>query len=168
MRARLFWTYCTNRNCTSSTSSGTSVPIVSYSLQLVTFAHSFAASVILRVVYGKTTPTLLNDPYLLQLQKMIPRIQSAMVPGAYLVDKYPILKYVPGYGRNLKEWSRQEYNMLFSQLNEVKSQMVRTLLPWCSRCIDLIMNNRAATSPLIQLQRISFYTWRRTSCLRRR
>ncbi|KAG2101841.1 cytochrome P450 [Suillus discolor] len=89
----------------------------------------FAASVILRVVYGKTTPTLLNDPYLLQLQKMIPRIQSAMVPGAYLVDKYPILKYVPGYGRNLKEWSRQEYNMLFGQLNEVKSQMGSYIAP---------------------------------------
>jgi hypothetical protein len=90
------------------------------------FAHSYSASVILNVVYGKTTPTLLNDPYLLQLQKMIPRIQSAMVPGAYLVDKYPILKYVPGYGRNLKEWSQEEYDMLFGQLNQVKTQMVRT------------------------------------------
>lgn len=89
----------------------------------------FAASVILHVVYGRTTPTLLNDPYLLQLQKMIPRIQSAMVPGAYLVDKYPILKYIPGYGRNLKEWSQEEYDMLFGQLNQVKSQMDRHIAP---------------------------------------
>ncbi|KAG1857088.1 cytochrome P450 [Suillus subluteus] len=89
----------------------------------------FAASVILHIVYGKTTPTLLNDPYLLQLQKMIPRVQSAMVPGAYLVDKYPILKYVPGYGRNLKEWSQEEYNMLFGQLNQVKSQMDNHIAP---------------------------------------
>ncbi|KAG1835390.1 cytochrome P450 [Suillus subalutaceus] len=89
----------------------------------------FATSVMLHIVYGKTTPTLLNDPYLLQLQKMIPRVQSTMVPGAYLVDKYPILKYVPGYGRNLKEWSEEEYNMLFGQLNRVKSQMDKHIAP---------------------------------------
>lgn len=89
----------------------------------------FAASVILHIVYGKTTPTLLDDPYLLQLQKMIPRIQSAMMPGAYLVDKYPILKYIPGYGRNLKQWSQEEYDMLFGQLNRVKSQMDNHIAP---------------------------------------
>lgn len=92
----------------------------------ISSVHSFAASVILHVVYGKTTPTLLSDPFLLQLQKMIPRVQSAMMPGTYLVDKYPILKYVPGYGRNLRAWRREEYQMLSGQLNWVKSQVVRT------------------------------------------
>lgn len=91
-----------------------------------------------------------------------------MVPGAYLVDKYPILKYIPGYGRNLKEWSQEEYDMLFGQLNQVKSQMVRTRHLLCSCCIDLVMNNRTATSPLIRLQRIFFYTRKRTSCLMQR
>ncbi|KAG2066751.1 cytochrome P450 [Suillus decipiens] len=89
----------------------------------------FAASVVLHVVYGKTTPTSLDDPYLLQLQKMIPRIQGAMVPGAYLVDKYPILKYIPGYGRDLKQWRQEEYDMLFGQLNLVKSQMDNHIAP---------------------------------------
>ncbi|OJA19218.1 hypothetical protein AZE42_10896 [Rhizopogon vesiculosus] len=83
----------------------------------------FAASVILRIVYGKTTPTLLSDPFLLQLQKMIPRVQSAMMPGTYLVDKYPILKYIPGYGRNLLAWREEEYEMLSGKLNWVKSQV---------------------------------------------
>ncbi|KAG2134587.1 cytochrome P450 [Suillus bovinus] len=89
----------------------------------------FATSVILRVVYGRTTPTSLNDPYLLQLQKMITRVQGAMVPGAYLVDKYIILKYIPGYGRTLKEWGREEYDMLLNQLNQVKSQMDNHVAP---------------------------------------
>ncbi|KAG2354051.1 cytochrome P450 [Suillus spraguei] len=79
----------------------------------------FAASVVLHVVYGKTTPTSLDDPYLLQLQKMIPRVQGAMVPGAYLVDKCPILKY----------WSQEEYDMLFGQLNWVKGQMDNHIAP---------------------------------------
>ncbi|KAG2361895.1 cytochrome P450 [Suillus spraguei] len=89
----------------------------------------FTASVVLHIVYGKTTPTSLDDPYLLQLQKMIPRVHSAMMPGAYLVDKYPVLKYVPGYGRDLKQWSQEEYDMLFGQLNWVKGQMDNHIAP---------------------------------------
>ncbi|KAH7909753.1 cytochrome P450 [Hygrophoropsis aurantiaca] len=86
-------------------------------------------SVIFRVVYGKTTPTALDDPYLLQLQRMIPRIQSAMIPGAYLVDKYPLLRYVPGYGRDLKAWSEEEYSMLFGKLNWVRNEMAKNTAP---------------------------------------
>jgi len=59
---------------------------------------------------------------------MIPRIQGAMMPGTYLVDKYPILKYVPGYARDLRAWSQQEYAMLSARLNWVKSQMVCVIL----------------------------------------
>ncbi|KAG1814023.1 cytochrome P450 [Suillus subaureus] len=89
----------------------------------------FAASVIMRVVYGKTTPTTLDDPYLVRLQKMIPRVQYAMSPGAYLVDKYPILKYIPGYGRDLKQWGQDEYDMLTGQLKWVKSQVESNTAP---------------------------------------
>ncbi|KAG2142717.1 cytochrome P450 [Suillus cothurnatus] len=89
----------------------------------------YVASVIMHVVYGKTTHTSLDDPYLLRLQKMVPRIQSAMAPGAYLVDKYPILKYVPGYGRDLKRWGQEEYDMLSSQFQWVKSQVESNIAP---------------------------------------
>ncbi|KAG2156969.1 cytochrome P450 [Suillus clintonianus] len=83
----------------------------------------FVSSVILHVIYGKTSPTLLDDSYLLQLQKMIPKVQSTMMPGAFLVDEYPILKYIPGYGRKLKQWSQEEYDMFFAQLNRAKNQV---------------------------------------------
>ncbi|KAG1814390.1 cytochrome P450, partial [Suillus subaureus] len=89
----------------------------------------YVASVIMHVVYGKTTRTSLDDPYLLRLQRMVPRIQSAMAPGAYLVDKYPILKYVPGYGRDLKQWGQEEYNMLSGQFKWVKSEVESNIAP---------------------------------------
>ncbi|KAG1852467.1 cytochrome P450 [Suillus subalutaceus] len=89
----------------------------------------YVAAVIMHVVYGKTTRTSLDDPYLLRLQRMVPRIQSAMAPGAYLVDKYPILKYVPGYGRDLKAWGREEYDMLYGQFKWVKSQVESNIAP---------------------------------------
>lgn len=128
MRAILFRTYWIAQHCTNCISSGSFLRFCSiFDFQLTISTHSFAASVILHVVYGTTTPTSLNDPFLLQLQKMIPRVQSAMMPGAYLVDKYPILKYIPGYGRNLRAWGQEEYKMLSGKLNWVKSQVVRTL-----------------------------------------
>ncbi|KAG2361894.1 hypothetical protein BDR07DRAFT_1376907 [Suillus spraguei] len=89
----------------------------------------YVASVILHVVYGKTTYTSLDDPYLLRLQKMVKWIQSAMAPGAYLVDRYPILKYVPGYGRDLKQAAQEEYNMLWGQFKWVKSQVENNIAP---------------------------------------
>ncbi|KAH7884092.1 cytochrome P450 [Phlebopus sp. FC_14] len=85
----------------------------------------FSGSVTLRVIYGKTTPLSLNtDPYILHLKRMIPVVQGALLPGAYLVDKYPILRYVPGYGKQLKQWGEEEYQMLMGYMNQYKAQML--------------------------------------------
>ncbi|KIJ60557.1 hypothetical protein HYDPIDRAFT_32184, partial [Hydnomerulius pinastri MD-312] len=84
----------------------------------------FSASVTLRVIYGKTTPTsLASDPYLLHLKRMIPVVQGALLPGAYKVDQFPFLRYLPGYGRQLKQWGEEEYDMLMGYMNRYKSQM---------------------------------------------
>ena len=86
---------------------------------------SFSASVTLRVIYGKTTPTsLTEDPYLLHLKRMVPIVQGALMPGAYKVDHFPILRYVPWYGRQLKKWGEEEYQMLMWYMSRYKSQVV--------------------------------------------
>ncbi|OJA15984.1 hypothetical protein AZE42_10719 [Rhizopogon vesiculosus] len=72
---------------------------------------------------------LLDSPTLHQLHikrfaaSVILRFKGAMMPGAYLVDKYPILKYIPGYGRNSLAWREEEYEMLYGKLNWIKSQV---------------------------------------------
>jgi hypothetical protein len=95
--------------------------------------------VTLRVMYGKTTPvSLTQDPYILHLKRMVPIVQGALLPGAYKVDHYPILRYVPWYGRQLKKWGEEEYQMLMWYLSQYKSQMVsggRWTLD-AGRCID--------------------------------
>ncbi|KIK92082.1 hypothetical protein PAXRUDRAFT_830312 [Paxillus rubicundulus Ve08.2h10] len=84
----------------------------------------FSGSVTLRVIYGKTTPThLTTDPYLLHLKRMVPVVQGALLPGAYKVDQYPFLRYVPGYGRQLKRWGEEEDEMLMGYMNQYKSQI---------------------------------------------
>ena len=79
----------------------------------------------LRVSYGKTTPvSLTEDPYLLHLKRMLPIVQGALLPGAYKVDHFPLLRYVPWYGRQLKKWGEEEYQMLMGYMSQYKSQMV--------------------------------------------
>ncbi|KAG8220648.1 cytochrome P450 [Butyriboletus roseoflavus] len=85
----------------------------------------FSGSVTLRVVYGKTTAvSLTEDPYLLHLKRMVPIVQGALLPGTYKVDHLPILQYVPWYGRQLKKWGEEEYQMLMWYMSQYKSQMV--------------------------------------------
>ena len=56
-----------------------------------------AASVILHVTYGKSTPTAMGAPEIVMIHKMLKLFQMLMRPGALLIKRYPILKYAPFY-----------------------------------------------------------------------
>jgi hypothetical protein len=55
-----------------------------------------------------------------------------MVPGTYLVDSYPLLRYVPGYTCQLEAWQREEIELYRAQLDTVRNQMVYLLRPCCA------------------------------------
>ncbi|OJA21348.1 hypothetical protein AZE42_12222 [Rhizopogon vesiculosus] len=86
-------------------------------------AMRFSASVILCVTYGKSTPTAMNDPEVVRIHKVIDNFQIAMCPGAFLVDRVPLLQYLPGYGKQLIEWYHEELELYLQQLGRVKSEM---------------------------------------------
>jgi hypothetical protein len=86
---------------------------------------SYAAAVILRVTYGKASPTSNDDPEVVRIRQVVLNFETALRPGAYLVDRIPWLKYVPGYGRQLKEFHRYELALFRDQLNRVRDDMVR-------------------------------------------
>ncbi|KAI6137179.1 cytochrome P450 [Pisolithus sp. B1] len=86
-------------------------------------ANRYAASVILRITYGKSTPTGTNAPEIVLIHKMLKRFQTLMRPGALLVEKYSILKYVPGYASYLHEWRREERQLFHDQLNRVAQEL---------------------------------------------
>jgi hypothetical protein len=85
---------------------------------------SYAASVVMTFTYGKTTPTSYTDPEVVAVNKSIARFGRAMKPGAYLVDMYPILRFVPGYLSQLKVWHKEELALFNGQLDAVRRQMV--------------------------------------------
>ena len=47
-----------------------------------------------------------------------------MRPGAYLVDRFPWLKHVPGYGRRLRNYYDSDLKFYRGQLNRVEHAMV--------------------------------------------
>ncbi|KAG2037126.1 cytochrome P450 [Suillus americanus] len=86
-------------------------------------ANRYAASVILRVMYGKSTPTATNAPEIIVIHKMLKRFQMLMRPGAFLIERFPILKYIPGYTTELEEWRREESQLFHDQLNRVSREL---------------------------------------------
>ncbi|KAG1824838.1 cytochrome P450 [Suillus subaureus] len=86
-------------------------------------ANRYAAAVILRVMYGKSTPTAANAPEIIVIHKTLKRFQMLMRPGAFLIERFPILKYVPGYTTELEEWRREESQVYHDQLNRVSREL---------------------------------------------
>ena len=78
------------------------------------------------ITYGKVTPSSYSDPEVIALDRCLKRFGQAVLPGAYLVDTYPILQYVPGYLTQLKEWHQEELALFEGQMNTVWKQMVTT------------------------------------------
>ncbi|KAJ7252511.1 cytochrome P450 [Mycena rebaudengoi] len=74
-------------------------------------------SMIMSITYGiDSLPS--NDPYMQNAEAVIKALVEASVPGRYLVDSLPILKYVPdwffgaGFKREAKYWKRRAEDMV--------------------------------------------------------
>ncbi|KAJ8585617.1 cytochrome P450 [Rhizopogon salebrosus TDB-379] len=95
-------------------------------------AERFAASITLRVTYGKSTPTAFTDPEVVRIYEVLEHFQIALRPGAYVVDRVPLLRYLPGYGKQLKGWHQEELQLFSQQLgreqNKAGPSFTKTLL----------------------------------------
>ncbi|KAJ7106515.1 cytochrome P450 [Mycena epipterygia] len=71
--------------------------------------RQFAGEIIMHVAYGiQVLPS--NDPYVTLAEQAIHTLSIATIPGRFLVDSLPVLKYVPtwfpgaGFKRKAREW----------------------------------------------------------------
>ncbi|KAJ7770565.1 cytochrome P450 [Mycena metata] len=87
-------------------------------------AEGYATSVILSLTYGKPTRTTSNDPIVKEVKGTQARLGAALLPGAYSVDAYPFLQYVPGYLSELRKQHQMELALFKSQLESVRAQLV--------------------------------------------
>ncbi|KAF7354308.1 Cytochrome P450 [Mycena venus] len=88
------------------------------------FRHMTGA-LIMDIAYGiKVLPS--NDPYIQMAEKAAKSISIAGIPGAFLVDIFPALKYVPiwfpgaGFKRKAKEWRKDVCEVLERPFQETK------------------------------------------------
>ncbi|KAK0442535.1 cytochrome P450 [Desarmillaria tabescens] len=90
---------------------------------LTMHANTYAASVIFTLTYGKTTPTTLDDPDLQDMVRDSRRFRMVILPGAYLVDTIPILRWVPGYLAELKRWHQDSLVLIRRCLGRIQTRM---------------------------------------------
>ncbi|KAJ7168337.1 cytochrome P450 [Mycena crocata] len=87
-----------------------------------------AAKTVMSVAYGiDVLPA--NDPYVALADKAVEGLVTAMVPGRFLVDSLPFLKYVPawfpgaGFQRKANEWRGLARGMLEKPFAEAKQKI---------------------------------------------
>ncbi|KAG1725076.1 cytochrome P450 [Suillus paluster] len=84
---------------------------------------TYAATIITKVAYGKTTPTSATDSEAREVREHFRILRTTLRPGAYLVDSIPWLKYIPWYGQELKRAFQRSRKLYIGQLNRVKQQI---------------------------------------------
>ncbi|KAG1854439.1 cytochrome P450 [Suillus subalutaceus] len=82
-----------------------------------------SAATIMKITYGKTTPTSATDPEVREIHYLFESFRTALRPGACLVESIPWLKYLRSYGQDLKQQFERTRELYTNQLNRVKQQM---------------------------------------------
>ncbi|KAJ3487189.1 hypothetical protein NLI96_g3712 [Meripilus lineatus] len=88
------------------------------------YARKYTTSVILSLAYGRKTPTHIDDPEVNAIDRAVKRVVDCFQPGAYLVDTFPILKYIPiPEIRTLRQYHQDELALFRGLLDVVRQQI---------------------------------------------
>ncbi|EPS94879.1 hypothetical protein FOMPIDRAFT_1054643 [Fomitopsis schrenkii] len=86
-------------------------------------AKKYAASVVITMTYGKTTPTSYSDPEVQCMHRCLRRLGAVLRPGAQLLDTYPFLQYIPGFTRQLRQGHQEELELFRGEVAKVKTKL---------------------------------------------
>ncbi|KAF8815155.1 cytochrome P450 [Phlegmacium glaucopus] len=88
----------------------------------------YSGDIILSTTYGFKIDSK-SDPYILLAEAAVEPALKALNPGAFLVDLFPILKYVPSwipgarFKRDAREWRRRTISLQDTPFADMKRQM---------------------------------------------
>ncbi|KAF8884723.1 cytochrome P450 [Gymnopilus junonius] len=101
-----------------------------------------AGETIMSVAYGlEVLPK--NDPYIKTAEQGVHPLVAAAVPGAFLVDILPILKYVPewmpgaGFQKKAKEWKKLARTMIDVPFAAAKKNIAAGVSPPCVTSLSI-------------------------------
>ena len=92
---------------------------------------NFAAT-IMDIAYGHKVEEA-NDPYITLAERVVQLGSEAAVPGAFLVDLFPILEYVPswfpgaGFQKKAAHWNKLNTDLTENTFRTVQEQIVGEL-----------------------------------------
>ena len=90
------------------------------------------ASNILTAVYGWPRIEPEDKAVVERISRHVERISEAAIPGRYLVDIFPAMKYLPAWMAKWKreglEWHERESEMFAGFTRSVSDRLVRTVL----------------------------------------
>jgi hypothetical protein len=93
------------------------------------YLSTFAAT-IMKIVYGIVVQES-DDPYISIAEEVFKGLAEAAIPGAFWVDMFPILKYVPrwfpgaGFKKKAAYWRECINTMAESPFRHVQEQLVQ-------------------------------------------
>jgi len=86
-----------------------------------------AASTVLSAVYGWPPIGKSSDPLVNRINDLMHRLVRAALPGAFLVEIFPVMKYLPSWMAKWKreglEWHRKDTEMFQDLMLDVEKQM---------------------------------------------
>lgn len=98
------------------------------SLASSTKLFRYSASVTLSLTYGKVTPTLLSDPEVHALNMLVCRLGDCLRIGAYFVETFPFLQYLPiPEVKKLQQYHHEELALFKDYIKTVRENMVSIL-----------------------------------------
>ena len=103
-------------------------------LVLIILLSSAFAATILSVTYDITVEDS-DDPYITTAEIALDGFAEAGIPGSFVVDYLPFLKYIPswmpgaGFKRKAAHWARANEEMCEKPFLHVKDQLVSWTIP---------------------------------------
>ncbi|KAF8980248.1 cytochrome P450 [Cyathus striatus] len=88
-----------------------------------------SGEIILSTAYGINVKSV-DDPYIRLAEEGIDPLNQAVIPGTFLVDTFPLLKYVPawfpgaGFKRKAREWRKAARGMVDIPFEDTKAAIV--------------------------------------------
>ncbi|KAJ7159023.1 cytochrome P450 [Mycena crocata] len=87
----------------------------------MTHASRYSMSVVFTTAYGKRAASY-KDPVVVGINRVMANFGANLRPGAWKVDVFPFLRYIPGYLRPLKDAHTEDLGFFRNQLDGVRQQ----------------------------------------------
>ncbi len=120
------------------------MPFIDTFPYLLMHVNSSAASAILAVVYGWPSLDASGDPLVTRIKDFMDRVLTSSFPGAFLVDIFPSMLYIPTWLASWKrrglKWHQEDTEFFETFLVDAREKMVTCALSPGRMCALILIS----------------------------